>query len=89
MIIWTKKDLEEMCGDDVIDQLAFLAGCFKHKLINDEPDGWIIPDESLRKFAELITKEIVEECAKLCVQHAGLTPRMIAEQVKQHFGIAE
>ena len=44
-------------------------------------------EETLQKFAELIVKEIVDECAKVCVQHAGWTPRMIAEQVKQHFGV--
>lgn len=39
------------------------------------------------KFAELIVKEMVDECAKVCVQHAGWTPDMIAKQVKQHFGV--
>ena len=41
------------------------------------------------KFAELIVKEMVDECAKVCVQHAGWTPDMIANQVKQHFGVEE
>ena len=64
---WSKEDLEEMCGDDIIEQLAFVSGCHKHKLINDKevPDGWIIPDESLRKFAELI----VRECASYMYEH--------------------
>ena len=43
----------------------------------------------LEKFAELIVKEMVDECAKVCVQHAGWTPDMIANQVKQHFGVEE
>lgn len=59
MTQWSKEDLEEICGDDIIGQLAFLSGCFKHHLSNDKvvPDGWIIPDELLRKFAELIVRE--------------------------------
>ena len=90
-----------MCGDDVIDQLAFLAGCFKHKLINDEvtPDGWIIPDESLRKFAELI----VRKCVGLCRQeqedyllvgsdycdNKAEGFEEAAELIKEHFGFKE
>ena len=42
---------------------------------------------SKEKFAELIVREMVDECAKVCVQHAGWTPDMIAKQVKQHFGV--
>ena len=45
--------------------------------------------DELEKFAELIVKEMVDECAKVCVQHAGWTPDMIANQVKQHFGVEE
>lgn len=40
-----------------------------------------------QKFAELIVKEMVEECAKVCVEHAGWTPSLIANQVKKHFGV--
>ena len=54
---WSKEDLEEMCGDDIIEQLAFLSGCHQHQLCNSNPSGWIVPDESLRKFAELIVGE--------------------------------
>lgn len=62
---WSKEELEEMCGDDIVEQLAFLSGCFKHKLSNDVvvPDGWIIPDELLRKFALLIVKECANKLA--------------------------
>lgn len=56
---------------------------------DDDMGHALVGDEAIQKFALLITKEIVEECAKLCVQHAGWTPRMIAEQVKQHFGVGE
>ena len=44
---------------------------------------------SQEKFAVLIVKEMVDECAKVCVQHTGWTPDMIAKQVKQHFGVEE
>lgn len=46
-------------------------------------------DPNIKKFAELIVKEMVDECAKVCVQHTGWTPDMIAKQVKQHFGVEE
>ena len=64
---WSKEDLEEMCGDDIIEQLAFLSGCHQHELCNGNPSGWIIPDESLRKFAELI----VRECAQIATEQGN------------------
>ena len=48
-----------------------------------------IPLVFAEKFAELIVREMVDECAKVCVQHAGWTPDMSAKQVKQHFGVEE
>jgi len=59
---WSKEQLEKMVGDDIIDQLAFVSGCFKHRYCNDKsiPDGWIISDEVLRKFAKLIVLECIE-----------------------------
>ena len=48
---WTKEQLEEMFGDDVIEKLAFLAGCTKHRLANDPeiPDGWIVTMDRVPK----------------------------------------
>jgi hypothetical protein len=66
-----------------IRQLAEQAGIYKLNL-SDETEYWI-----MEKFAELIVKEMVDECAKVCVQHAGWTPDMIANQVKQYFGVEE
>lgn len=89
MTQWSKEDLEEMCGDDVIDQLAFIAECNKHRYSNDKvvPDGWIIPDESLRKFAELI----VRECANICFSEAESHSMAFGEHcgvvIKEHFGV--
>lgn len=57
------------------------------QIVDDDGHVVVTPDLWFDKFAELIVKEIVDECAKVCVQHAGWTPRMIAEQVKQHFGV--
>ena len=86
MTHWSKEDLEEMCGDDIIDQLAFLSGCFKHRLSNDKvvSDGWIIPDELLRKFAELI----VRECADFVEQDQG-SGIELANRLRKHFGVHE
>lgn len=90
MIQWTKKDLKEMFGDEITDQLAFLAGCRKYRLVNDKdiPDGWIISDESLKKFAELI----VQEC--ILTIHGGITLDGTTMRsmnhimdIKEHFGI--
>jgi hypothetical protein len=83
---WSKEDLEEMFGDDIIDQLAFLAGCRKHRLSNDKaiPDGWIIPDESLRKFAELI----VRECVDINKQELAFNAfERLFNRYQEHFGV--
>jgi len=92
MTQWSKEDLEEICGDDIIGQLAFLSGCFKHRLSNDKvvPDGWIIPDELLRKFAELL----IQECATAIEDSSRHLPRgyKAVDQVafvKKYFGVEE
>lgn len=86
---WSKEDLEEMCGDDIIDQLAFVSGCHQHELCNSNPSGWIIPEESLRKFAELI----IRECAYIPIDmwdkaelNADVAVK-IEDRIKQHFGV--
>jgi len=82
---WFKEDLEEMCGDDVIDQLAFVSGCHQHKLCNSNPSGWIISDEVLRVFAELI----VRKCAGLVqgVPTDTMGYRTADQKIKEHFGV--
>ena len=83
---WTKEQLEEMFGDDVIEKLAFLAGCTKHRLANDPeiPDGWIVPDDVLKKFAELIIRECIMLQYRRGVEGFGvLEERML----KEHFGV--
>ena len=94
MSVWSKEELEEMCGDDIVEQLAFLSGCHQHELCNGNPSGWIIPDEVLRRFAELI----VQECAMLCRQEGENKFNNVWEQVRakcdaqmilEHFGVEE
>ena len=82
---WSKEDLEEMCGDDIIEQLAFLSGCHQHQLCNSNPSGWIISDESLRKFAKLI----VRECIRLCDQVDIVGADECIDNIKEHFGVEE
>lgn len=88
----TKEQLEEMYGDDVLDQLAFIAGCHRDSLSNDEtiPNGWIISDKTLRKYAELI----VLECMKVASPNYMSTPEDSVYYVEEaigsiakHFGI--
>jgi transposase len=42
-------------------------------------------DTVYEKFAELIIKEILVTCE----EHPAWTARMIAEQIKEHFGVEE
>lgn len=81
---WTKwtKQSEEMFGNDVVEQLAFLSGCTRHRLVNDSvvPDGWIVSDEVLRKFAELI----VAECQLAVVSRIDCSA---VEAIKEHFEV--
>ena len=82
---WSKEDLEEECGDEIIDQLAFLSGCYRHKLSNSDPSGWIISDEDLRKFAELL----IRECAGLVqgVPTDTMGYHTADQKIKTHFGV--
>lgn len=82
---WTKEQLEEMFGDDVIEKLAFLAGCTKHRLANDPeiPDGWIVPDDVLKKFAELI----VQDCRDMFMVNS-VSWNLLNEKL-EHFGVAQ
>lgn len=81
---WSKEDLEEMFGDDIIEQLAFVSGCHQHQLCNGNPSGWIIPEESLRKFAELI----VRQCADFIAETATIET-LLGARLKEHFGVEE
>jgi len=56
---WTDEQLTDMFSDDTVGKLAFLTGCYKHSINNSPYDGWIISDDNLRKFAELIVLECV------------------------------
>jgi len=58
---WTDEQLTDMFGDDSIGKLAFLTGCYKHSINNSPYDGWIVSDDNLRKFAELIVGECIEQ----------------------------
>ena len=71
-----------------IKELAEQSGAVQYG-VDYWRDTYPVNLEELKKFAELIVKEMVDECAKVCVQHAGWTPDMIAKQVKQHFGVEE
>ena len=54
-----------------VDQLAYLAGCYRHSLCNDPVhDGWIIDDVTLEKFANSIIRRCVEICTKQSLHYA-------------------
>ena len=87
---WSKEDLEEMCGDDIIEQLVFLSGCHQHQLCNSNPSGWIISDESLRKFAELILQECLVLFENAKVNQEDDVDYGLEEAkniIKEHFGV--
>lgn len=52
--MWTDEDLEEMGYFEPWEKAMFLSGCDKHKLCNATIEGYIISEEKLKKFAELI-----------------------------------
>ena len=85
---WSKESLEEMFGDNVIEQLAFLSGCTKHSYCNPshpDLDGYIISHEKLEKFAELI----VRECCDIFVELRTRPADLAVKDVKKHFGVEE
>jgi len=83
---WTDEQLTDMFGDDPIEKLAFLTGCYKHSINNSPYDGWIIPDDNLRKFAELIVQQCIAIVDKYGDSDEG---NHIAYQIEQHFGVEE
>ena len=48
-------------------------------------NSWETQVNFMEKFAELIVREMLVTCK----EHPGWTGRMIAEQIKQHFGVEE
>jgi hypothetical protein len=76
-----------------IDELAWQAGCHKtmqHDPVRPEGSGWIIDQETLDKFAELI----VSECMKVAHYHTPDTDDLdygwlIRNEIANHFGIPE
>ena len=85
---WSKEQMEEMFGDDIIGQLAFLAGCTKHSYAdpkNLELNGYIINDEKLEKFAKLIVREVFSKIGDERFE----VYQPVKESVMKHFGIKD
>lgn len=90
---WSKESLEEMFGDNVIEQLTFLSGCTKHSYCNPSHtalNGYIVSYEKLEKFAELI----VQECKDLLFESSENNRLPIAVDdmvhiINTHFGVKE
>jgi|LakMenEpi03Aug12_release.lakeMendotaPanAssembly.Ray.scaffolds.fasta_scaffold43595_15 hypothetical protein len=88
---WTDEQLTDMFGDDPVGKLAFLTGCYKHSINNSPYDGWIISDDNLRKFAELIVKECIDQ---ISVNHDPnsdwdweVSRGHAIAIIKEHFGV--
>ena len=90
---WTDEQLTDMFGDDPVGKLAFLTGCYKHSINNSPYDGWIISDDNLRKFAELIVKECADtiKSNQWAKDNQAWSKGMqySAELIKEHFGVEE
>ena len=86
---WSKEQLEEMFGDNVIEQLAFLSGCMKHSYYDPKHpdlDGYIVNHEKLAKFSELLIKETMKVVADKLPSNTYLD---VADAVIEHFGDEE
>ena len=76
-------------NEERIDQIAFGAGCHRHKFWDPKhPDleGFIISQAALDKFAELLIEDTVRKCADYAeyqLQIGGTN----ADKIKQHFGV--
>ena len=67
-----------------IDELAWQAGCHKtmqHDPVRPEGSGWIIDQETLDKFAELI----VNECSDICFNREYAYGCACGEAIQRHF----
>ena len=83
---WSKESLEEMFGDNVIEQLTFLSDCTKHSYCNPshpDLDGYIVSHEKLAKFAELI----VTKCAVIATRCESNGTKNIGAEILEHFGV--
>lgn len=54
--MWTDKQLETMGMETPIQKAMFLSDCTRHRLVNSDFDGWVVTEENLEKFAELIVQ---------------------------------
>ena len=77
-----------------IDEIAYQAGCNRTKYYDPRPptvEGWVITQDELDKFAELIIRECVRipydmwDKAELNADIAA----KIDHRIKEHFGIEE
>lgn len=79
-----------------IDELAFAAGCHRHKYWDPKhPDleGFIINQAALDKFAELIVREcmdiVSDESEKVSDEWRCKDGKHIWWKIKEHFGVEE
>lgn len=96
MSVFSKFDpvfLQEEFGDDVVSMLAWVSGCNRHTLHTSSIGGWIIDDETLRRFAFAIVDECREVLKKEMQRLDQIPGREISAQsfdaahllIKKHF----
>lgn len=54
--MWTDKQLETMGMETPIQKAMFLSDCTRHRISNSAFNGWVVTEENLEKFAELIVQ---------------------------------
>jgi len=78
-----------------IDELAFQSGITQHSYSNPKHpdlDGFIVSQEKLEKFAELIVRECIAVLNNRFMgdmNREDLEVRRCIADVKQHFGVEE
>jgi hypothetical protein len=71
-----------------IDELALQVGCYtssRHDPVVPALSGWIINQETLEKFADLIVKE----CVQTVQDRGGMCGALAANWIEEHFGVIE
>jgi hypothetical protein len=85
---WVTKRNTKM--NERIDELAFQSGITQHSYSNPKHpdlDGFLVSNEKLEKFAELIVNECIDRLTQDDFGSVKGVMRIAGAKLKEHFGV--
>lgn len=85
---WSEQDLREMYGNDEIGKIAFQSRITQHSYSDPKHpdlDGFIVSQEKLDKFAQLILTEVI---STIYISEIGdFAKDRLTDQLEDKFGL--